>query len=537
MSTTGSGAGRHARLGGGGRGDAVTESGDITSMVLAARAGDRQAAEALIAAHLPLLYRVVGRALGSHADVDDVVQETVLRAHRDLPSLRAPESFRSWLIAIAMRQISTRLRQWQHDRDRSASLEDATQVADPDAEFADATLLRLDVSAQRRQVAQAARWLDTDDQELATLWWQEAAGALTRAEVVAALGISSAHARVRIQRMRHQLELSRHVVAALEADPRCPRLTAVADGWDGAPGTRWRKRFARHLRECDQCGAVSSGFIQLERLIIGASLTLLPAAIGSLAAAGLLSGGSSSAGFLSAGSLSGSISGVAATGGATAASAGKTVGGGVAAWFGQFAGAKAVTAVVVSVTVSGGVYLALPEDPPRPPRAIAPAPVPTQSTKSFRTTRPSATPSRPAASPSPAGLVPRGQVLIRPAGQPGTVVALDGNFMVLGAGPGVVVTVSPGITDPKCITMRSADGRYVRHASFQIQLNEDEGRQLFREDATFCPHPGPAAGTIRLTSFNYPDRFVRVLDGRLRLDPGEKTDAYIEQSTFTLTRP
>jgi len=43
-----------------------------------------------------LVYSIVGRALNGDADVDDVVQETMLRA---LGSLRAPERFRSWLVA------------------------------------------------------------------------------------------------------------------------------------------------------------------------------------------------------------------------------------------------------------------------------------------------------------------------------------------------------------------------------------------------------------------------------------------------------
>lgn len=43
--------------------------------------------------------------------------------------------------------------------------------------------------------------------------------ASTRAELAAALGTSVAHAGVRVQRMRNQLELSRSLVAALEASP------------------------------------------------------------------------------------------------------------------------------------------------------------------------------------------------------------------------------------------------------------------------------------------------------------------------------
>ncbi len=524
MSIDGNGAGRHGRTDGAGRPEAVTQAGaELTGLVVAARAGDRQATDALLAAHLPMLYRIVGRALDGHADVDDVVQETVLRAHRDLPTLRTPANFRSWLVAIAMHQISSRLRSWQVHGERTAALDDAAQIPDPEAEFTDVTLLRLGLSEQRRQVAAAARWLDADDQELAELWWREVTGELTRADVAAALGIGAAHTRVRIQRMRNQLELSRFLVAALEAEPGCPVLDELARGWDGVPGPRWRKRFARHVRDCEICGAVRSGFVPLERLVLGAALVPLPATAGTAAVAGV-------------------VAGSVVTGGTTAGV------GTAAGWLGQLVGAKVVTAVVVGATVSGGVYLALPDNPPGEPRGIASAEAPavrqTPRTPSSRATprpsRPAAatSASRPAASPSPAGLVPPGQAVIRPAGQTDTVVSLDGDAFVTATGVSpAVLTVVPGIADPSCVSMRSADGRYLRHASFRIVLHAVEDRELYRQDATFCPRPGAAAGTVRFVSQNYTDRFIRVLNGQLRLDPEEAGDVYEDESTFIVTGP
>ena len=46
--------------------------------------------------------------------------------------------------------------------------------------------------------------------------------------VPAVAGLRGAHVRVRLQRMRDQLELSRSVVAALDATPRCRELDAAA---------------------------------------------------------------------------------------------------------------------------------------------------------------------------------------------------------------------------------------------------------------------------------------------------------------------
>ena len=262
---------------------------EIIDLVLAARDGDRQATEELVARHLPLLYNIVGRALGDHADVDDVVQETVLRVFRDLPSLRSPASFRSWLVSIAMHQISGRLRFWQNERERTGALSEAEETEDPSSDFVDITILQLNLSGQRRQVAEAGEWLDPDDRELLSLWWMEIAGEIDRADIAEALRISAPHVRVRIQRMRQQLELSRYLVAALQAEPRCPGLEAVAGGWDGRPSPRWRKRFARHLRDCDVCAAVRPGFFPVERLLAGLALVPVPASLASSVAGGALS--------------------------------------------------------------------------------------------------------------------------------------------------------------------------------------------------------------------------------------------------------
>src|ERR1700728_2908908 len=73
--------------------------------VVAAQRGDRRALDVLATAYLPLVYNIVGRAMNGHPDVDDVVQETMFRAVRGVGELRDPAAFRSWLVAIAIRQV------------------------------------------------------------------------------------------------------------------------------------------------------------------------------------------------------------------------------------------------------------------------------------------------------------------------------------------------------------------------------------------------------------------------------------------------
>ena len=248
------------------------------ALVLAARAGDQAAMDELVARYLPLLYNIVGRALDGDHEVDDVVQETLFRVVDRLRDLRDPSAFRSWMVAIAVRQVRDR---WSARRARPGWLDQAAafpaQSADPGADFVDLTILRLELADQRRETALATRWLDEDDRELLALWWLEAAGELSRAELVEALGLTPGHASVRVQRMKARLDASRTVVRAIESVPRCAQFDAIARPWDGRPTSAWRKLFARHVRECVVCARHSEGLVAAERLLAGLALVPVPA--------------------------------------------------------------------------------------------------------------------------------------------------------------------------------------------------------------------------------------------------------------------
>jgi len=250
----------------------MAEQPDLAT-IIAARAGDQAAVDRLVAGYLPLVYTIVGRALEGHADVDDVVQDVMLRVLRHLDGLRDPEAFRSWLVAITVRQVRERLR----TRGGAPEILLHEDVRDPAADFTDLAITRLELSGQRRETAEATRWLDEDSRELLSLWWLEASGELTRDEIVAAIGVSRQHAAVRIQRMKAQLETSRAVVRALAAYPSCPDLRLLMVEWDGRPSALWRKRIARHVRDCPACASASQGLVAADRLLVGMALVPIPA--------------------------------------------------------------------------------------------------------------------------------------------------------------------------------------------------------------------------------------------------------------------
>lgn len=276
----------------------TTES---VALVVAARSGDPQAQDALVSAYLPLVYNVVGRALNGSVDVDDVVQDTMLRALDALGGLRTPESFRSWLVAIAMNQVRAH---WHDRQSAPGAVEEAEGLADPGADFVDLTMVQLQLSGQRQETARATRWLEPDDRGLLSLWWLECAGELTRTEVAAALELSPQHTAVRVQRMKAQLEAARVVVRALDARPRCEELRGALASWDGRPSALWRKRIARHARSCGHCSGLWSGLMPAEGLLAGLALVAAtPALLDSVlsASGGMALAGSASQSAASAG--------------------------------------------------------------------------------------------------------------------------------------------------------------------------------------------------------------------------------------------
>ncbi|MFF5333287.1 sigma-70 family RNA polymerase sigma factor [Streptomyces sp. NPDC013181] len=249
------------------------------SLVRAAQAGDRAALDALLTNCLPLVHRITARALDGHADTDDQVQEVMLHIVRGLPALREPDRFHSWAVAIAYRQIQQYRRRHRFARVRPGPEYEVAEPADPRADFADRSVAELVLADQRREVVRAARWLDAGDRRLLALWWEETAGVLTRGELAAALRLPRTHAAVRVQRMKERLQVSRLIVAGLSASPRCPGLAAAARGWDGQPSGLWRKRLARHVRDCRACASRREGLIPPERLLPGIAVLPVPVAL------------------------------------------------------------------------------------------------------------------------------------------------------------------------------------------------------------------------------------------------------------------
>jgi RNA polymerase sigma-70 factor (ECF subfamily) len=88
---------------------------NLRELAAAAAEGDDRAVAELVRRSQPAVWRVCA-ALGSDGEVDDLVQETYLRAVRALPGYRHEAPVLVWLLSIARRTCADHVRRRQRQR-------------------------------------------------------------------------------------------------------------------------------------------------------------------------------------------------------------------------------------------------------------------------------------------------------------------------------------------------------------------------------------------------------------------------------------
>lgn len=78
-------------------------------LVERAQAGSLDAFESLIQRHSESAYRIALRMVGNHHDAQDVAQEAMLAAWRNLSQFRAESAFSTWLYQIVTRRAVNKL--------------------------------------------------------------------------------------------------------------------------------------------------------------------------------------------------------------------------------------------------------------------------------------------------------------------------------------------------------------------------------------------------------------------------------------------
>jgi RNA polymerase sigma-70 factor (ECF subfamily) len=173
-------------------------------LVEAARRGDHEAFEVLASSAADRLYAVARLILRATDLAEDAVQEALVRAWRQLPSLRDPERFDAWLhrlVVNACADQGRQLRRW--------SIE--VRPLSFDAPVDDGT----DAVADREQLDRGFDRLRPEQRAVIVLHYYSGFSA---AEIAQLLGIPEGTARSRLHYATEALR------AALEADARQPAV-------------------------------------------------------------------------------------------------------------------------------------------------------------------------------------------------------------------------------------------------------------------------------------------------------------------------
>ena len=176
-------------------------------------AGDRDAFRVLVERHSRSIFRVVYRMIGSHADAEEMVQETFLRAYKSLGSFELRSNFGTWLYRIAVNRaldfLSSRKTQMQSKEsytiNDSPDPEDARQVQLPAPNPGpDRMLLSAEIN---KKVAQAMGLLTPAERVAFTMRHMEGQSIEEISQVLRVKASAAKNCVFRaVQKLRHQLE-------------------------------------------------------------------------------------------------------------------------------------------------------------------------------------------------------------------------------------------------------------------------------------------------------------------------------------------
>jgi RNA polymerase sigma-70 factor (ECF subfamily) len=169
------------------------------ALIAAWQGGDEQAAAELVRRHTRALARLLAGAGAPEADVDDLVQETFIRAFRAVAKFRGQCQFRTWLLTIGANVLRDAYR-----RDKRARVVPlATELASADGDPHD----QAEAAEAETRLQDGLRGLPRLQREVFLLRAQQGLG---YEEIAAALGTTPGAARVHyhhaVKRLKERIQ-------------------------------------------------------------------------------------------------------------------------------------------------------------------------------------------------------------------------------------------------------------------------------------------------------------------------------------------
>jgi RNA polymerase sigma-70 factor (ECF subfamily) len=141
-------------------------------------------------------------------EVEDVIQETYVRAFKALPRLKEASAFEAWLLSIARNRARTRLERKSHTR----RIEEETPDPQPETvpPLPEALQVERDIAVVRQLIAELP---EGEEKKTVQLFYVE--GELSAREIAEKLGVGKSAVTMRLERFRARIkrELLRRVLA------------------------------------------------------------------------------------------------------------------------------------------------------------------------------------------------------------------------------------------------------------------------------------------------------------------------------------
>ena len=187
----------------------VGSSRELTDWVVRATRGESPAFSELYRRTRPLVARLVaGFAPLDPDEVEDVIQETYVRAFKALPRLKEPAAFEAWLLSIARNRARTRLERKGQTRRLDEGGADPLPEAVP--LVPEALQLERDLDVVRQLINELP---EGEEKKTVHLFYVE--GHLSARQIAEKLGVGKSAVTMRLERFRARIkqELLRRVLA------------------------------------------------------------------------------------------------------------------------------------------------------------------------------------------------------------------------------------------------------------------------------------------------------------------------------------
>ncbi|KFE67155.1 RNA polymerase sigma factor [Hyalangium minutum] len=175
-------------------------SEELAQWVRRAAGGDASAFGELYRRTRPQVARLTAGFATLDADeVEDVIQETYVRAFKALPRLKDATAFEAWLLAIARNRARTRLERKSHLR----RMEEETPDPQPEAvpPLPEALQVERDIAEVRQLIAELP---EGEEKKTVQLFYLE--GELSAREIAEKLGVGKSAVTMRLERFRARIK-------------------------------------------------------------------------------------------------------------------------------------------------------------------------------------------------------------------------------------------------------------------------------------------------------------------------------------------